>query len=220
VALPPEAAFERTLAALQAAGCEITFQAPSTSLKFNKYLQNLSTSGFKVRYTGDLSVGPTTSPGQSIVGLTLQLDGGSAAPVYILYAVVLVFMLWLLGLIGLLITIVGFGYTVWMLGSKTQGDWTRDLLGRIAAAGSVQPQNPAMQPIAPTAGVAPIAPPATAAPGAGAAAATMAASAPEASHPHATDYLDQIKKLAELRDAGALSQEEFDSKKAELLSRV
>jgi hypothetical protein len=32
--------------------------------------------------------------------------------------------------------------------------------------------------------------------------------------------MEQLKKLAELRDAGILTAEEFDAKKAELLSRL
>jgi hypothetical protein len=35
-----------------------------------------------------------------------------------------------------------------------------------------------------------------------------------------TDIPDQIKKLAELRDAGAITDEEFERKKAELLERM
>lgn len=36
----------------------------------------------------------------------------------------------------------------------------------------------------------------------------------------ATNPLDQIKQLAELRDAGAITSEEFEAKKADLLRRV
>jgi hypothetical protein len=36
----------------------------------------------------------------------------------------------------------------------------------------------------------------------------------------ATDVMHQIRKLGELRDAGLLTAEEFDSKKAELLGRL
>jgi hypothetical protein len=32
--------------------------------------------------------------------------------------------------------------------------------------------------------------------------------------------IDQIRKLGELRDAGVLTQEEFDAKKAALLARL
>lgn len=35
-----------------------------------------------------------------------------------------------------------------------------------------------------------------------------------------TDALEQIRKLGELRDAGLVTDEEFESKKAELLRRV
>jgi hypothetical protein len=34
------------------------------------------------------------------------------------------------------------------------------------------------------------------------------------------DVMEQLKKLAELRDLGVLTQEEFDAKKADLLSRL
>jgi len=36
----------------------------------------------------------------------------------------------------------------------------------------------------------------------------------------ALDLADQIRKLSELRDAGILTDEEFNSKKADLLSRI
>jgi hypothetical protein len=35
-----------------------------------------------------------------------------------------------------------------------------------------------------------------------------------------SDVLDQIRRLADLRDSGALSNEEFEAKKAELLDRL
>jgi hypothetical protein len=41
-----------------------------------------------------------------------------------------------------------------------------------------------------------------------------------ASNPPPADPMEQIKKLGELRDAGLLTQEEFDSKKADLLNRM
>ncbi len=34
------------------------------------------------------------------------------------------------------------------------------------------------------------------------------------------DVLDQLRKLAELRDAGVISNDEFEAKKADLLSRM
>jgi hypothetical protein len=38
--------------------------------------------------------------------------------------------------------------------------------------------------------------------------------------PASTDIPDQIRKLGELRDAGILTPDEFEAKKAELLSRM
>ena len=46
---------------------------------------------------------------------------------------------------------------------------------------------------------------------------TAAQAAPTAAAP---DPIDQIRKLAELRDAGILSPQEFDAKKVEILSRM
>ena len=44
--------------------------------------------------------------------------------------------------------------------------------------------------------------------------------APSVAPPAEPDMADQIKKLAELRDAGILTPEEFDAKKGELLARM
>ncbi len=50
------------------------------------------------------------------------------------------------------------------------------------------------------------------------AAAPAPAAAPPSAAPMLTDQLiDQLKKLAELRDAGILSEDEFNAKKAQLL---
>ncbi len=51
------------------------------------------------------------------------------------------------------------------------------------------------------------------------ASAAVVAAAPIPQAP-AVDLIDQLKRLGELRDAGVLTQEEFDSKKADLLSRM
>jgi len=49
--------------------------------------------------------------------------------------------------------------------------------------------------------------------------ARLAGAQPIAPQPQ-TDPIEQLKRLAELRDAGVLTPEEFDSKKAELLARM
>jgi hypothetical protein len=45
-------------------------------------------------------------------------------------------------------------------------------------------------------------------------------SAPAAAPPAAPDAMDQLRKLSELRDAGILTDSEFEAKKAELLARM
>jgi hypothetical protein len=42
---------------------------------------------------------------------------------------------------------------------------------------------------------------------------------PQPSSP-SPDFFEQLKKLADLRDAGVLTQEEFQAKKAEILGRI
>ena len=44
--------------------------------------------------------------------------------------------------------------------------------------------------------------------------------APEAAAPATTDLVAQLKQLAELRDAGILTEDEFAAKKTEILSRM
>ena len=50
--------------------------------------------------------------------------------------------------------------------------------------------------------------------------AIAARSAPQTSAPVTANPIEQIQQLAGLRDQGLLSQEEFDAKKSELLSRM
>jgi hypothetical protein len=47
-----------------------------------------------------------------------------------------------------------------------------------------------------------------------------ASTAPTHSQPAAPDIADQIKKLAELRDSGVVTPEEFEAKKIELLAKL
>ena len=44
--------------------------------------------------------------------------------------------------------------------------------------------------------------------------------APVAAAPAQPDVMDQLRKLGELRDAGILTPEEFETKKTELLGRL
>jgi hypothetical protein len=46
------------------------------------------------------------------------------------------------------------------------------------------------------------------------------AASPVAATPERIDPVEQIRKLGELRDAGILTQEEFEAKKADLLRRI
>jgi hypothetical protein len=45
-------------------------------------------------------------------------------------------------------------------------------------------------------------------------------SKPQQEIPPATSALDQIKKLAELRESGIITEQEFTTKKTELLKRL
>ena len=80
--------------------------------------------------------------------------------------------------------------------AKRQASWSGQAMAQAAAPGA----NPAVPPAAPPS----VIPPAP----------TPAAPAP------APDVTEQISKLAALRDQGAITPEEFEAKKAELLDRI
>ena len=95
----------------------------------------------------------------------------------------------------------GQGWAITVPVNPKKGKQAREFAARINAAAS------AIVPVAP--GLIPQAPPAPA-----------PEPPPAPATPEPPDVLEQIRKLAELRDAGALTDEEFNAKKSDLLGRL
>lgn len=222
VAMAPEAAFDAAVAGLVATGSEVTWQARPTAAKFSFTYKSLwYTGGVKVTYAGDLNVAPI-GPGQTQVGLTMAVNWGGAVPLFVSYAVFALVM-WAMnpaaGMFFGLVAVIGCISSAWRLSSKTPEDEAKKILqhiGPTVIAGAPQPMaaQPAPAPPAPKpAAPAPV-PPQAAAP-------QPSPAAPLPVNPAVdTSVFDQIKRLAELRDMGAVTAEEFDTKKSELLKRL
>jgi hypothetical protein len=148
-------------------------------------------------------------PGRALVAaaedahstVTLVID---PATQFILYAVALGLAALLFGgfifgnFSGLwfLVVLAAEGYLFWAIFNKWPTDALNMIRTKMKASSSVSGGAPVVQPIAPI-----FASPASPQAGSG-------------------DIADQIRKLAELRAQGHLTQEEFDAKKSELLKRM
>lgn len=225
----PQDAFNQAINALNATTTasngsitsQVTWQQPPTSAKFETVCKSVwSTLGFSIKYDGDLQV-QQVGPGQVSARYNLKVQWGSAMGLILTQGamVVLAAMVNPYIFAFALILIVGFmGITAWNVSSgmpeKVLTQFIKNLQGG-APAPSFTPQQqytpppqPAPQPYtpapAPTPTPAPTPPPTPAPAGAGDSAAIM----------------EQIKQLGSLRDAGVLTADEFEAKKAELLKRI
>ncbi|MEI9989722.1 MAG: SHOCT domain-containing protein [Rhizomicrobium sp.] len=198
VAMTPGDAFDYTRGALQASGAVLGAQIPPTSLDFALTRKDADTGSMDVTMPGRAVVAAAPE-GASTVTLVIE-----PATQFVVYAlgiglVALVFggfFFSSLNSLWFLIVIAAEGYLFWSVFNK----WPADTLARIGvkmrASPSVSGGAPAVQPTAPI------------------------FTPPPSTAPSAADIADQIRHLAELRDQGHLTQEEFDAKKAELLKRI
>ncbi|MEZ5595177.1 MAG: SHOCT domain-containing protein [Pseudomonadales bacterium] len=174
------------------------------------YKEFLSTMSAPVRVESDIAVSPV-SAAQTMVSISSRVDWSSTASIWIISAVVLVLvimlnpymmMLWFLLFIG------GAALNVWMIASRAPKLVAENLftaLRSVPAGGSAGTYSPAMPTPAPQAQAAPpAATPAT----------------PSAVAVSQDETIARIRKLAELKDIGAITVEEFEAKKAELLARI
>jgi hypothetical protein len=203
-------AFEQAVRAIEAAGGQVQWQAPPQSAQFYVRKKDMwNTGGTTVGYRGELSVTPV-APEQSRVGVRASVDWPSTVPLLIATVVaVFIFVLFSPAFLPflLLFWLLAVAYTLWLVASKLPSDVSAGILKRLpggsAAPGrtglgawlpSGQGRMPSPPPPSP---VAPAAPPAP-----------------------AQNLVEQIKQLAGLREAGILTVEEFEAKKAELLKRL
>jgi hypothetical protein len=197
VELDAPSAYARVMSAVQTIGGQIKMQTPPQSAQFGYVLKNLwKTGGMAVKFDGAVNVQPVSDK-LARVTTNVKVDFGSAVPYFLTLGVCGLFAL-VLGNGGMLILLCLLGGAVYSyieFNTKTP----EEICQKIAAALPVTTMA--------------YTPPPGAAP--------MASPPPSATSAEAgIDIAAQIKKLAELRDMGALTTGEFDAKKAELLKRL
>lgn len=198
VAMSPTEAFEYVREALQAAGVVIKSQTATAHIEFSLTRKDAETGTIDAVMPGRALVAATET-GQVIV--TVVID---PATQFILYAVAAGLAALLLG--GLIFTtfnglwflmvLAGEAYLFWAIFSKWPADAQAAIRSKMQASPSVSGGATVVEPVA-----------------AGLGMSTWRATAN-------SDIADQIRKLAELRDQGHITQAEFDAKKSELLKRM
>ncbi|HXC56613.1 MAG TPA: SHOCT domain-containing protein [Rhizomicrobium sp.] len=207
LAMSPAEAFDYTRGALQAAGATLGTQAPPAHIEFTQTRKDIETGSIDAVMPGRAVIA-AAGDGQSTVTLTVE-----PATQFILYAggiglVALLFGgVFFGGMSGLwfLLVVAAEAWLIWSIFNKWPGDALAAIRAKMQASSAVSGGAPVMQPSAPI-----FTPP-------GAAPSTPA---PVETRSNAADIADQIRHLAELRDQGHLTQDEFDAKKAELLKRI
>lgn len=195
---------------------QVTWQQPPASARFETICKSAwSTIGFPIKYDGELQV-QQTGPGQVSARFSLKIQWGSAIGLIILQGVMVIVAAMVNPYIFAfaLFLIIGFmGITAWnvasMLPEKALGEFIKNLQGG-SAAPAYQPQQSYSPPPPPSSynpQPAPSAPP-------------TPTPAPATGGGDAAAIMEQIKQLGGLRDAGVLTADEFEAKKAELLKRI
>lgn len=198
-------AFAHAVRAIGATGGELLWQQPPQA-KFLTTRKGLwTTAGVALKYDGDLQIAPAGA-GQSTARVALKLQWGSAVPLLLLQAgsvLVAAMFNYYVAAFALIIIAVTLAYTAW---SVSSGIPDRALNDIAAALQNGAPPVAAYTPPAPTPTPAPTPAPA-------------AAPAPDRAA-SVNAVTEQIMQIAALRDAGAITVEEFEAKKKELLSRI
>ncbi len=207
----PEQVYQSALQAIAAQGGQIVWQNPPQGAKFVYGFKNLLyTMNMTVRYDCDLSLSPMAA-GQQAVRLNAKVDWGSAMGLLVVNGVLTILAAMLNPLLMYYMLFIGIIVVLGFWWSMSKSIPTRIAKQIFAAmgAGPTQAFQPAPAPYAAPSAPAYQPPPMPAAPPQAAAAADPT-----------TAIVDQIKQLAALRDAGAITPAEFEAKKAELLSRI
>lgn len=197
-------AFDIAVQAIRTVGGEVQAQTAPHTVNFTMTKRGFfATGGLKARYSGELVLSPAGSPRQSALRAVLKLQPSSFTHQIALAGfTALIGVLMFGGMIGLLLGAGSGAWNLWNSSSNVPRELTDKLLTAISQA-----------PI-PAASVA--APPAQVAPQSGVGTQGGVATADQAS----ASVMDQLKQLVELHTVGALTNEEFDGKKAELLARL
>lgn len=198
VAMSPAEAFNYTREALQAAGGVVISQTPPAHIEFSLTRKDVETGTIDAIMPGRALVAAADN-GQATV--TVVIDPANQ---FILYAVAFGLAALLLGSfmfttfngLWFLIVLAGEAYLFWAIFTK----WPADALVTIRAKMQASPSVSGGATIVEKVG--------------------FGFGTPGPAKTAGGDIADQIRKLAELRDEGHLTQAEFDAKKAELLKRM
>ena len=197
IAMSPAEAYDFTRQALQAAGVVIGTQTPPVHFEFSLSRRDVETGSIEAVMPGRALIAADDGA-HSVV--TVVVDPASQ---FVLYAAALGLAALLFGSLifasfsglWLLLIVAAEGYLFWAIYSKWPTDALNLIRSKMLASSDVSGGTPAVQGVAVNFG--------TQTPAAG-----------------GIDIADQIRRLAELRDQGHLTQEEFDAKKTELLKRI
>ncbi len=199
IAMNPADAYEYTRQALQAAGAALGAQTAPTQIDFSLTRKDAETGSMDVVMPGHAIF---TAAGDGASQLTLSIEPATqfAAYAFAIGLVALVLGGWFFGgMNGLwfLIVVAAEAYLLWHIFNKWPSAALDAIRQKMSASPAVSGGAPLVQP-----------------------AATIFAPPGSSPPPSAADIADQIRRLAELRDQGHITQDEFDAKKAELLKRI
>ncbi len=197
-------------------GRVVSGQSPSGgtfSIVYNSIWTTLAT---PVKFIGEFSVRPNGNSG-STVSYSLKLDYNSlVAFVGIVLALVVLLVVSQgmgAGIFILAVGAINVGYSLWSLSGPTTAKIMDNIAQHLQNAAAAQPAY-APPPPAP-----PVTPPPAPAPGPSPGFSASGPSAPASALQH-DEIIKRLKSLSELRDIGAITQEDFDAKKTELLAQL
>ena len=188
-------------------GSQIQSQTPPVQVAAKAVFQHwFTTSGLKVLVDTDVQIS-AAGPGQSQVSVTTKTDGSSLGTIWGITGAFWLITILILGLnpFLLILAAIAAGSTYWLLqtepGTVISKQLITELQKHAPSMGNTATEEPAPNPEP-----------------------EQPAPQPEAAKESVTsgedEIFERIAKLAKLRDSGAISAEEFDAKKAELMARI
>lgn len=189
-------------------GAEVQQQVPPQQISVKMPFKSLGTTiGQVIKVDTIVQVSPV-SPGQCQVNITAKTDASSTSSVwaYTLGIWFLIVFLWGFAPFMIIVALAACGFGWWSMQSSPGDKISKGLFDMLAKNAGVAAPGPAAGPVPPLAAAPPPAEPQTAAP-----------KPPQANE---DEIFDRIRKLAELKEAGAISEADFETKKAELLERL
>ena len=198
MAMNPADAFDYTREALKAAGAVLNVQTPPAHIEFSLTRKDVETGSIDAVMPGRALIAASENAQATV---TVVVD---PATQFIVYAVSLGLAALLLGALifssfsGLwfVVVLAGEAYLFWAIFTKWPADAQASIRAKMQASPSVTGGAIVVEKFA------------------------MDFQATSPPRGNSNDVADQIRKLAELRDQGHITQAEFEAKKTELLSRI